>query len=312
MKWLSGFFVASVLLLDASAASAQYRGSSPPDPYTLRTPMPQGIGNVTNVNVNVVSLRPLQTPDRTKRNIVIIGAGQSNMANSPQASVYAAVNAGSIDQLYVENGGVYNAPDPLLGNSINNYPSFGGGNPILRVADALITAGSFDHALVASIAIDGSSVADWETGSLSQRLPVVIARLKAKGWLTGPNVIAVLLWGQGETDQALGTTTAAYLNSLSNVITATRRAGFNGPWFVAVETFFSGPISVQVQNAQIAIVNHAAGIWAGPFADNIIGSSCGGICRPDNLHFGDLGMPVYVGSSIGWLASLHAFGAPFP
>lgn len=302
-----------ILLLLAGAIQAQaQRGSSPPDPYLTPTILPQGIPNVINTSVNVVSLRALQTLDRTKRNVVIIGAGQSNMANSPQASVYLPSNPGAIDQLYINNGGVYNAPDPLLGNSINNYPSFGGGNPILRVADALISAGLFDHALVASVAIDGSSVADWETGSLSTRLPVLIARLNAKGLLTGPNVTAVLLWGQGETDQALGTTQTAYFNSLTNVINATRNAGFSGPWLVAVETYFSGLISVPVQNAQKAIINHAANIWGGPIADNLIGNACGGqICRPDDLHFGDFGMPFYTGNTVGWLASLHAMGAPF-
>jgi hypothetical protein len=308
MKFLNALVIA--LLLCGSAVAQ--KGSSPPDPYLFQVPMPQGIPNAVNNAVNVVSLRALQTPDRTKRNVVIIGAGQSNMANSPQAAVYSAANAASIDQMYLDTGGVYNAPDPLLGNSINNYPSFGGGNPILRVADALITAGLFDHALITSIAIDGSSVADWETGTLSQRLPVIIARLKAKGWLTGPNVTAVVLWGQGETDQALNTTQTAYFNSLTNVINASRAAGFSGPWLVAVETFFSGPISVPVQNAQIAIVNHAANIWAGPIADNLIGTACGGnVCRPDNLHFGDFGMPFYVGANVGWQAALHAIGAPF-
>jgi hypothetical protein len=300
------------LALGITSSSGRYVGSSPADPFLIGPITPQGNLNPINTAVNLVTLQASQTLDRTKRNLIIVGAGQSNMTNSPQASTYTPVNASSINQLYINDGGIYNALDPLLGNSINSWPISGGGNPIIRLADALITAGLFDRVLVTSVAIDGSSVADWETGSLSTRLPVIFGRLNAKGLLAGPNVTTVLLWGQGEIDQSLNTTQTAYFNSLTNVINKTRSAGFTGPWLVAVETYNLGNISVPVQNAQIAIVNHASNIWAGPVADNIIGTTCGGVaCRPDNLHFGNNGMPVYVGSSIGWQAALHAMGPPF-
>ena len=180
------------------------------------------------------------------------------------------------------------------------------------MADAEITAGNFDQAIVASIAIDGTSVADWDptvNGVLSDRFRVLFARLAAKGIVAGANVTIVVLWGQGETDNGNGTSQAAYTAGLNNIIAGTRANGFAGTWFVASQSWFTGVVAPNVTNGQAAVVNHGAGVWAGPNADAIIGTTCGGLtCRPDNLHFGDNGMPVY---ATGWVNALHAFGAPF-
>jgi hypothetical protein len=287
-------------------------GSSKVDPYILRPPVISGTLNPINQKTSAVSLRASQTLNTAVRNLVLIGAGQSNMTNSPQASVYSPANAASIDQFSVIDSGIYNAADPLLGTSINNYPALGGGNPLLRIADAEITAGNFDHVLVASIAVDGTSVADWDptvNGIVSDRFSVLFARLASKGIVAGTNVTIVVLWGQGETDTTNGTLQAAYTTGLNNVIAGTRASGFNGTWFVASQSYNIGSTSSNVTNAQAAVVNHGAGVWAGPNADAIIGTTCGGLaCRPDNLHFGDNGMPVYTS---GWQTALHAFGAPF-
>ncbi len=202
----------------------------------------------------------------------------------------------------------------MLGTSINNYPALGGGNPLTRIADALISANLFDRVICASIAIDGTAVADWDpalNGVVSARIPVIFARLAAKGLVAGTNVTVVVLWGQGETDTTNGTTQSAYFNSMTNVINGSRAAGFTGPWFIAEQTYNIGTISTAVQSAQLSIINHSLNIWGGPNADAIIGTTCGGTCRPDNLHFGALGMPVYVGATQGWYASLVAFGPPF-
>lgn len=316
MKRLVSVFIFLVLVTAAFGRSGGTGGSSKVDPYILRPPVIAGAFNVVNHGTSAVTLRALQTVNPAVRNLILIGAGQSNMANSPQASPYVPTNTAVIDQLNIDDGGIYNAADPLLGTSINNYPALGGGNPLLRIADAEITAGNFDHALVASVAIDGSPVADWDpttNGVISDRLPVLFGRLASKGIVAGTNVTVVVLWGQGETDTDRGTAQAAYFNALSNVISASRTAaGYNVMWLVAEQTYSTGVISTAVQNAQLAIVNHPANIWAGPNADAIIGTTCGGLtCRPDNLHFGNNGMPVYVGAASGWQAALHATGAPF-
>ena len=306
-----------LILFFAAIGSAfgQSSGSSKVDPYILNPPVIAGTFNLVNNQTSLTSLSAIQAPDLTKRNLLLIGDGQSNMADSPQASTYVATNAAVIRQININDGGIYAAIDPLLGTSINNYPSLGGGNPLLRIADAEITAGNFDAALVASIAIDGSAIADHDpalNGVLATRFPVLFARLAAKGWVQGANITVVVLWGQGETDTTNGTTQTAYFNSLTNIINASRvAAGYNVMWLIAEQTYNTGTVSSAVQAAQLAIVNHSSNIWAGPNADVIIGTNCGGTCRPDNLHFGNLGMPVYVGNSQGWQAALHATGPPF-
>lgn len=292
-------------------------GTSKPDPYLLPASslVVPGSPNYPNYNTKAVALRDQQTVSASVRNLILIGIGQSNMANSPQASVYIPANPAALDQFNIGDGGIYAAADPALGTSINNYPAFGGGNPLLRIADALVTGAFFDRVIIASIAVDGAAIADWDptlSGSLSARIPALFARLASKGLVAGINVTVAVLWGQGETDTFNGTTQTAYTNSLTNIINASRTAGFTGPWFIAKETWNGITTSFPIQSAQLGIVNHGANIWAGPDADSIVGTTCSGlVCRPDNLHFGDNGMPVYVGNSIGWISSLHAFGVPF-
>lgn len=307
MAILRFLFLTFSLVLGASCFAQ--KGASPVDPFLLPPIAPQsGIVNLVNQNTNGLTPRAAQSLSSAVRNLIIVGAGQSNMADSPQASVYSPANPTALDQFDINSGGIYPAVDPLLGCSVNS----GGGNPLLRLGDNLVTAGLFDRVLLASVAIDGTAVAEWDTGTYSTRLPVLFRRLAAKGLVAGTNVTVIVLWGQGETDTTLGTAQTPYTNSLNNVIAATRAAGFAGTWFVAVQTYNTGSTSAAVAAAQAAVVNHGAGVWAGPNADAIIGTTCGGLtCRPDDLHFGNNGMPVYVGSVSGWQFALHAFGAPF-
>ncbi len=305
-------FIALTVLVSLSVYKDSFgrgAGGGSVDPYLLPPIAPQGgVVNPISQKTSGLTPRALQTVDASVRNLIIIGAGQSNMADSPQASAFSPVNPTKLDQLNIMDGGIYPATDPLLGCSVNS----GGGNPILRLGDALITANLFDRVILASIAIDGTAVSEWETGTYSTRFAVLFKRLAAKGLVAGTNVTVIVLWGQGETDTTNGTGTSAYQTSLNNVIAASRAAGFAGTWFVATQTYNTGTTSSAIQTAQANVVNHGAGIWAGPNADAIIGTTCGGLtCRPDNLHFGDNGMPVYVGSVSGWQAALHLFGAPF-
>lgn len=302
-------FLLLVIVLTAGGTSYAQKGASPVDPFLLPPIAPQsGIVNPVNQNTNGLTPRASQSLNPAVRNLIIVGAGQSNMSDSPQASTYSPSNPTALDQFNINDGALYPAIDPLLGCSLNN----GGGNPLLRLGDNLVTAGLFDRVVLASVAIDGTAVVEWETGTYSTRLPVLFRRLAARGLVAGTNVTVIVLWGQGETDTTNGTGQTAYTNSLNNVISATRSAGFAGTWFVAVETYNTGSTSAAVAAAQAAVVNHGSNVWAGPNADTIIGTTCGGLtCRPDNLHFGNNGMPVYVGSVSGWQFALHAFGAPF-
>jgi hypothetical protein len=131
-----------------SASVAQRSGSSQIDPNTF-------LVNITdNINIKAVGLRASQTLNPAVRNLVMLMPGQSNIADEAP-SAYTPTNAAAIDNLNIYDGGIYNAVDPLLGCAIIQAV---GGNPILRLADNLITANLFDHVLLVPMADGGYSV----------------------------------------------------------------------------------------------------------------------------------------------------------
>jgi hypothetical protein len=128
------------------------------------------------------------------------------------------------------------------------------------------------------------------------RIVAALNRLSARG--LSPSAI---LWGQGESDH--GIAQATYQADLTTTIGISRTAGYAGPWFIAKQSMLSGATDANVQAAQIAMVNHPSGIWAGPDADSIGTGS-----RSDGTHFNDTGSDTYAGL---WQTALHAYGAPF-
>jgi hypothetical protein len=257
---------------------------------------------VLNINTNGRALRN-QGIDNTQRTLVIISAGQSNMTNVAPSS-FTPVNASAIDNFNVNDGAIYAAVDPLVGCSNVATPFLG--NPMLRVADTLITNGKFDRVILTPVSIDGTTVSQWET-TFSNRITVAIQRLAAKGIKESPYVTIVILWGQGESDH--GTSQSAYQNSLSNVIAATRAVGFSGKWFVAKQTY-TGTVDANIQAAQAGVVNPSNNVWAGPNADLLIGTVCNSTaCRQgDNVHFSNAGSASYAQA---WVDALAASGNPF-
>lgn len=275
----------------------------------MLAPIP--FGSVVNVNTTPVALRS-QTVNPAVRNLIIIAAGQSNATNVAP-SAYSPANPLVLDQLNVNDGGIYAAADPLLGCSLND--SLGPGNAFLRLADSFVTAGKFDRVIIVCVSIDATSVAQWQSGFAANRITVALGRLAAKGIVAGVNVTIAVLWGQGETDTGLGTSQVAYTASLNAVIAASRTAGFTGPWFVAKETWDGSAFSAALQSAQTVaspsgVINHGAAVWEGADADSLTGSVCSGVaCRVGgNLHWSNAGSTSYAAS---WLLQMALYGAPF-
>jgi hypothetical protein len=259
-----------------------------------------------------------QTIDTTKRNLVIIAAGQSLGGNNAGSS-YTATNAAKIDNFNIYDGVIYSAENPLLGSS-SDTASDGPGNLLLRLADDLITAGLFDRVILAPIGVGGTAVAEWDTGNESDRFAVAYRRLAAKAIVPGlTNVTIIILWIQGE--EGPTTTQAAYQTSLASVIAKSRTSGFsqsNVTWFVPIETHWLGAVNTGIQAAQAATVNHDANIWAGPNVDSYVGRVCGEsgslLCRQpsSDTHPTPDGAYTIAGTGGGgWRAALHAFGPPF-
>lgn len=283
------------------------------DPYYLPPANPLYMLNNSGRLKTLVSR---QTVNTKLRNLAIISAGQSNNTNiAPTA--YTPKNPDRIVNLNIDDGAVYKATDPLLGCGGNPSP-FGPGHPDLRLADLITDQDMFDLVTLAPVALSGSSIQQWDTGPGRGRINVALRRLKRLGYFVDPgytlatNVTVIVIIGDGETNNLLGTDTATFLAGLTNVINATRTEGFAGPVFVAKQTLYNGVVSVPVQLAQAQIVNPAANIWAGANADALFGNVCvgGASCRlvSDNSHWSDAGSASYAAA---WLESFYAYGPPF-
>jgi hypothetical protein len=305
--------LAAFLFVFAGAALAAGDGGPPaPDPYYINLselPVPP------NQNDSGLSQTAAQTIDTSKTNLILIQIGQSNWSNAAP-SLYTPANASALFQLNIYNGKIYPAVDPLLGttNTFGNA-STSSANPALRLADQLITNGNFQRIYLVPASIVGSHVADWDTGLNATIIPVIFRRIVQKGIACNTtNVTCVVTWGQGEADVLTGTQ-LSYTASITNVINSTQAAaGYSIPFFVAKQTYFQGTTNAGVEAAQLAVVNHASNIWAGPNADALVGNVCGpsvnAACRQaDNVHWSDNGS--YSIGVVAWLNALHAFGAPF-
>lgn len=305
------FRIAVLLITSLILISEAASESADPNQLGQNTDSP---GGATSSNVNAVSLRADQTPSPAVRNLAVIVAGQSNCTDIIP-TLYTITNTSALDQLYIKNGGVYNALDPLLGTS---YDSSRPGFAILPLFDNLVTSSLFDRILIVPICIGGSAVVNWQSGNQSDRIGVALSRLRAKGWVTGINVTVIVLWMQGEAENG-STAQATYVASLNAVIASSRTNGFSGPWFIAKETWNGTQVWAPVQAAQTnlssagspGVINNSAGVYAGPDMDALVGSVCAGAanCRQgDNIH---LSAAARTTASVNWQTALHAYGAPF-
>ena len=292
----------------ASHALAQSSdGGAAPDlffvnPGTLLAP--------PNLNVNAVSQTASQVLDTTKTNLVLVVAGQSNMADMAP-SVFTPTNASSIFELSIFDGKIYPAVDPLIGPNqvlVGTTPEIG--NPALRMADSIISNGYFQRVYLVPFAVSGTQISDWFSGNEVPLIPIAVRRIKQKGITCGgTNVTCVLIWGQGESDNTFGTSQATYTTDLNGVISASVSAGFIGHWYVAKQTY-NGATSAAIQAAQAAVVNGTT-VFAGPNADSLVGSVCGvganAACRnaTDNVHWTDNGSFSYAAL---WVTALHTGG----
>lgn len=236
------------------------------------------------------------------RNIILLVLGQSQFGNvNPTA--YVPANITKINNFNIFDGACYQATGSLLGCT-NYTAATEAGNPATRIADTLIANNRCDMVWLITPAVGGTSALNWDVGgTCAPRITVAVARLAAIG--ISASRIDGVLWGQGETDGLNGTLQATYAASLGSVIANSRTLGITAPWFVAQETYGGATVFPAIQAAQTGIINHSAGIWAGPNADAIDGTAGN---RFDGLHFSDAGAATY---ATGWYNSLLAYGAPF-
>jgi hypothetical protein len=173
------------------------------------------------------------------------------------------------------DGRCFDGDDPLPGATGT------GGSVWNRLGDLLMVSGRFDSVVLASIAVDSSSIAQWSPGGyLHPVLTSALNELRDNGLEP-----THLLWHQGERDMQLGTDTSTYVRHFTRLVTSLRDAGFETPIYVARASYCRGRLSEAVRVAQREVIDAAAGVFAGPDTDVLVGSEL----RHDDCHFSAVG-----------------------
>jgi len=309
---------------------AIYKGA---DPLIGTSPAPVGqtpqpTVAAFNATIAGTTLTVTGTPAGT------IGVGQTISGAGVTTTTITALGSGS------GGAGTYTvAQSQTVSPSTAMAATPNGGHPGLRLADALVTAGKCSRVIIVPVSISSTAVAAWDIGGvLWQRIPVAMRRIAQRLAQTSPslqcgstNITCVVLWGQGESDTAAGTSQAAYTASLNSIISTTNTTATSlgwstswGRWLVAKQSYYipngGGCCAVDssIQNAQAAVVNNTQ-VFAGANADALVGSVCGpsanAACRDSTatpVHWSNNGAYSYAQDPTnGWQQALHASGSPF-
>lgn len=264
-KVLSLLLVALGVVAIGVAAAGPMAPVSQPDPFVITELPGQPVGN-SNASGRITQ------PPIPATWLVLVYLGQSTIAGNATGT-YTTVSANS-KMLNVYDGGIYPCANPVLGSSI---PTTLGSNGVsCQTADGLIGMGTFPGVLIVNIAIDGTSVANWQGPQLSSRINAAWNRLahtyntSGTSLLTNPMYVS---WHQGEQETGLGTLGPAYTTGVQSVATQWRNLGYTGPFFVATETVVSNTPNSTIATAQANAVSTPLHIVAGSNWDNFTGAT---------------------------------------
>lgn len=201
---------------------------------------------------------------------VFITAGQSNSANHgefPTSPIDPRVSAWG-------EGGWQVAADP------QPIATGDGGSPWPALGDLLAQRWNVPIGFI-SVGWGGTSVDQWRPYSnvgLYSRLQLA---LDAVGHLGAQ----AILWHQGESDAAVGTSAGDYTQQLQEVIAASRHhAGWDIPWGLAQAAFLPGLDASALQailDGQRAVIEADPLTFAGASTEDLLGSQW----RYDDVHF---------------------------
>ncbi len=163
-----------------------------------------------------------------------------------------------------------------------------GGSPWPAMESALVRALDVPVTVVC-LAVGGASVSNWlpATRAGYGGIPRALD-------FAGPQGARAILWHQGETDAASGTTTETYAERLETIIAQSRRdAGWAIPWGVATAAFYPEPPNETPEQRTNRLDRQAAiragqarvqglpGVFAGAYTDDLTGPEW----RCDTIHF---------------------------
>lgn len=286
-----------MLLMILASPALGAEGASPPDPMLLAANPNNSTNFLTTGTIRNITINPAQ------KTLALLVAGQSNWSNVTP-TLYTPTNSTVVSQLNIYDGAFYPITSGVLGAGGNQIAG-NLGNISVRLADLLVTNGSFNNVIIENFTVNGTAVADWDvSGALYNRVNTAMLRFAAQGITPStPGVTFGFLWGQGEADEALGTSQANYAASLGRVITKVNSSGFSGRFFICEETWDLGSTSAAVQAAQTGIVDNVT-IFSGGNLD----AFGAGDRQADNTHFNDTGAPLVATAVYN---AIHASGSPY-
>ena len=229
---------------------------------------------------------------------VFIIAGQSNSANFGNVKLTPSDSRVST---WGPDGWRF-ATDPLPIATGN------GGSPWPVLGDKLALRYDVPIGII-SVGWGGTRVEQWlpDDSSSSPLFDRITMALDEVGYLGA----RAILWHQGESDLASGTTTENYTLMLNEVIMGSRiAAGWDIPWAVARASYLPGYSAERlavIVDAQQAVIDNDSLTYLGPDTDNLIGSNW----RYDSVHFNgeglreharlwDISISVLMEDFLGW------------
>lgn len=271
------------------------------DPYLLReNARPDGLYNNWGYNDPSGKAVRSQTLNTAQANLILITAGDSNMA-SVGPSAFTPTNSSVVDEINMYNGVIYAAVDPLLGPTIS---SLGPGGLSARVADQIISAGSFARVIIAPCAVGGSTTTMWAAGGpLYTRVPVLMARLAALGITPStPNVTFAMVYQIGANEH--GIAQATFQANYTQMVVKAQNAGFVGRVFVPEYSILANVADTTIEAAEAALVDNVTYFFGGNI-DSLTGSTNR---QADGTHLTTAGQ---ASASTLIYNAMHASGAPF-
>jgi hypothetical protein len=274
-------------LFGGVACAGQMAPVSQPDPYAITELPGEPVGNSSSVGRVTQPPIPNTWP-------VLVYLGQSTIAGNATGT-YTTVSANA-QMMNVYDGGIFPCANPVLGSSI---PTTLGSNGVsCQTADGLIGSGTYPGVLIVNIAIDGTSVANWQGAQLQTRITAAWNRLShtfnASGAPLTTNPMYVY-WHQGEQETGLGTLGPPYTTGVQAVATQWRNLGYTGPFFVATETVVSNAPNPTIATAQANAVSTPLHIVAGANWDQFTGAT---YRQADGTHPTAAGASAFAGVDV--------------
>ena len=142
-------------------------------------------------------------------------------------------------------------------------------------------------------AVGASSVFDWRSGGLWNRVANQIAQAEKVGL-----AVSIIMWLQGETDAADSTLRQSYRGALAELIDRSRAKSPrpDRPAWIVFQTSICGAKwlgSPEIRAAQADVVDEAKGIYLGMNTDLLVGRF-----RYDDCHFNAAGRSAIVDATV--------------